>query len=211
MEKKNNICFDIIKKSILLTGVLLLLCGFIYPLLMTGLGRVFFPYQAGGSLIQVDGKIIGSELLGQDFKEDYFMKCRPSAISYNTYTQEEKKSGKYSGLSSGSTNFGPTSAKLITRVEGDMKKFLEKNPSIKREDIPADLMTASGSGLDPHISPKSAEIQLDSLVNETGLSMSKLQKIVKNNTKVKSFAIFGEKNVNVLGVNIEIAQCMKLL
>jgi len=208
MKKTINTYFDSIKKTILVTVILLLICGFIYPLLMTGLASVFFPHQANGSLIEIDGKIVGSGLLGQDFTEDYFMKCRPSAIKYNTYTEEQKENGEYSGVSSGSANLAPTNPKLVARVEEDMEAFLEKNPTVKMEDIPTDLMTASGSGLDPHISPESANIQLDALVNATGLSMEVLEDVVENNTKGKSFGIFGENSVNVLGVNLEIAKLM---
>ena len=197
-----------IRKPIFVTGILLLLCGFLYPLLMTGLAQVLFPHQAGGSLVTVNGQIVGSQLLGQDFTEDYYMKCRPSAINYNTYTAEEKESGVYGGVTSGSDNLAPTNPALVERVEEDIKVFLEKNPTASKEDIPTDLMTASGSGLDPHISPESAHVQLDALVVATGLSLEELEEIVENNTLGKGLGIFGESSVNVLGVNLEIAKMM---
>ena len=210
MKKTMKIRLNDIKQTILVTAMLLLICGFIYPLLMTGLAQLFFPHQAAGSLIEVNGTIVGSELIGQDFTEDYYMKCRPSAINYNTYTQAQKDSGEYSGVGSGSANLAPTNPKLVARVSEDMQKFLERNTSVKREDIPTDLMTASGSGLDPHISPASATIQLNGIAQASGLTMETLVEIVGNNTKEKSLGIFGEANVNVLGVNLEIASQMAL-
>ena len=210
MKKTMKMHFNTIKKPILVTVILFIICGFIYPLLMTGLAQVIFPHQAGGSLVEINGTIVGSQLIGQDFTEDYFMKCRPSAINYNTYTQEQKDSGEYSGVGSGSANLAPTNPELVSRVKEDIEKFLEKNPSVEIEDIPTDLMTASGSGLDPHISPASAKIQLTAIATSSGLSMESLEEIVENNTKGKSFGIFGEASVNVLGVNLEIAKRMAI-
>ena len=210
MKETMKMHLNNIKKSILVTVILLIICGFIYPLLMTGLAQVLFPHQSGGSLVEINGTIVGSELIGQDFTEDYFMKCRPSAINYNTYTQEQKDSGEYSGVGSGSANLAPTNPELVARVEQDIKKFLAKNPSIEIEDIPTDLMTASGSGLDPHISPDSAKIQLPAIATASGLSMETLEEIVENNTKGKSFNLFGEARVNVLGVNLEIEKLMAI-
>ena len=208
MKTKIKTCLNGIKKPILITLILFLICGLIYPLIMTGISQLFFPYQANGSLIEVDGKVVGSELIGQDFTEDYYMKCRPSAIDYNTYTEEQIDSGEYTGVSSGSDNLAPTNPELVERVEADIDEFLKKNPNISKEDIPTDLMTASGSGLDPHISPESAQVQLDALVIATGLSLETLSEIVENNTVGKGFGIFGESTVNVFGVNLEIAKLM---
>ncbi len=208
MKTKIKTCLNGIKKPLLITLILFIICGLIYPLIMTGISQLFFPYQANGSLIEVDGKVVGSELIGQDFTEDYYMKCRPSAIDYNTYTEEQIDSGEYTGVSSGSDNLAPTNPELVERVENDINEFLKKNPNISKEDIPTDLMTASGSGLDPHISPESAQVQLDALVIATGLSLETLSEIVENNTVGKGFGIFGESTVNVFGVNLEIAKLM---
>ena len=208
MKTKIKTCLNGIKKPLLITLILFIICGLIYPLIMTGISQLFFPYQANGSLIEVDGKVVGSELIGQDFTEDYYMKCRPSAIDYNTYTEEQIDSGEYTGVSSGSDNLAPTNPELVERVEADIDEFLKKNPNISKEDIPTDLMTASGSGLDPHISPESAQVQLDALVIATGLSLETLSEIVENNTVGKGFGIFGESTVNVFGVNLEIAKLM---
>ena len=208
MKTKIKTCFNGIKKPILITLILFLICGLIYPLLMTGISQLLFPHQANGSLVEFDGKVVGSELIGQDFTEDYYMKCRPSAIDYNTYTQEQIDSGEYTGVSSGSDNLAPTNPELVERVKADIEKFLKNNPNVAKEDIPTDLMTASGSGLDPHISPESAQVQLDALVIATGLSIETLKEIVENNTVGKGFGIFGESTVNVLGVNLEITKLM---
>jgi len=211
MEKLIKTVYNNIKQPILVTVILLAICGFLYPLALTGLAQVLFPHQANGSLIEINGEIVGSELIGQNFTKDYFMKSRPSAVNYNTYTKEQKENGEYGGVGSGSANFAATNPKLASRVQEDINKFLEEHPSINREDIPTDLMTASGSGLDPHISPESAHVQLALLVQTTGLSEETLEEIVKNNTQGKEFGIFGANNVNVLGVNIEIAAHMGII
>lgn len=198
------------KTPFLVTLALLLICGLVYPLLLTGISQVIFPKQANGSLITADGKKVGSALVGQDFTDARFMKCRPSAVNYNTYTQEDKENGNYSGVSSGSKNYAPTNQELSKRVQKDITEFLEANPSIKNEDIPTDLLTASGSGLDPHISPESAAIQIPALAGSTGLSEITLKEIVKDNTQRKALGIFGEETVNVLKVNLQIAKKLNL-
>ena len=194
------------KKAFFVSVALLLICGLGYPLLMTGLAQVIFPNQANGSLIMENGQAVGSKLVGQDFTENYFMKCRPSAVNYNTYTREQADSGEYGGVGSGSNNYAPSNPDLKARVEADLAAFLETNPQIKAEEIPTDLLTASGSGLDPHISPESAKVQLPALVDATGLSLETLENIVSANSEGKAAGIFGEERVNVLGVNLEIAR-----
>ena len=121
-----------IKKPFLVTLALLLICGLAYPLLLTGISQVIFPKQANGSLITVDGKTVGSVLVGQDFTDARFMKCRPSAVNYNTYTQEDKVNGDYTGIGSGSKNYAPTNPELSKRVQEDIAEFLKENPSIKK-------------------------------------------------------------------------------
>lgn len=200
-----------LKKAFFVSIALLVICGLGYPLLMTGLAQVIFPSQANGSLIMEGGQAVGSKLVGQDFTADYFMKCRPSAVSYNTYTQEQADSGEYGGVGSGSNNFAPSNPDLIARVTSDMETFLAANPNITAQEIPADLLTASGSGLDPHISPESARIQLPELAKTTGLSMETLEKIVSDNTQGKAAGVLGENRVNVLMVNLEIARQMGLI
>ena len=204
-----------LRQACTVTLVLMLLCGLGYPLLLNGLSGILFPEQAKGSLVMVEGQAVGSQFVGQEFTKDYFMKGRPSAVHYNTYlenadgTRVYQDGTPFAGLASGSSNYGPSNPLLVQRVQSDMDAFLAKNPEIRQEDIPADLMTASGSGLDPHISPVSASIQLPVIAEASGLSMETLEEIVAHNTTGKLFGIFGEETVNVLGVNVEIAKAME--
>ena len=197
-----------------ITGALILICGLIFPLAMTGVSQLIMHDKANGSIIEVDGNKVGSELVGQKFTEDFFLWGRPSAVDYNTYYEDENgnkvdaNGNPFTGPSSGSENLGPTNPDLEDRVKNDLEEFLEKNPGVKKEDIPTDLLTASGSGMDPHISPKSAEIQLPRVSKASGISIEELEKIVKDNTKGKFLGIFGEETVSVLGVNLAIAEKM---
>ncbi|MCJ7968719.1 MAG: K(+)-transporting ATPase subunit C [Lactococcus lactis] len=196
--------FKELKTPFLVTVVFTVICGLFYPLLITGLGQSIFPYQANGSLIVNKGKVIGSELIGQQFSDQEFMKGRPSAVNYNTYTAKEKSEGKYLGLASGSQNLSPSNPLLKKRVESDLKNFLNNNPSINKKDIPTDLLTSSGSGLDPSISQQSALIQIPQISKSTGISVDNLKKIIDKNTQNKTLGFLGEKTVNVLKVNLEI-------
>ena len=189
------------RQALLVTIVLLLICGLLFPLLLTGLSKVFFPSQAAGSLVTVDGQVVGAKNVGQEFTEDYYLWGRPSAYHYNTYVEQEdgtqtyNDGSEFAGLSSGSNNYAPSNPALTERVE----------------DIPTDLLTASGSGLDPHISPDSAEIQIPRIVEASGLSEEEVREIIDRNTEGKTLGVFGEDKVNVLLVNIEIAQAMGLI
>ena len=204
-------------KPLVISLILLLICGLFFPLVMTGVSQVIMPNKANGSLIEVNGEYVGSSLVGQQFKEDHFLWGRPSAVDYNTFYEDENgnlvdiEGNPYTGPSSGSQNLGPTNPDLKDRVEKDIEIFLEKNPTVKKEDIPADLLTASGSGLDPHISVQGAMIQLPRISNASGISVEDLTIIIEDNTKGKFLGIFGEETVNVLGVNIDIAEKMNLL
>ena len=209
--------FHGLRQSLVVTLLLLLLCGFAFLVLLSGISAVIFPRQAHGSLVYADGQAVGAANVGQDFTESYFMKGRPSAYNYNTY-YEDAQGNKYyndgsafAGLGSGSNNYAPSNPALTERVEADIEEFLEANPDVKREDIPADLMTASGSGLDPHITPESARIQIPALAVASGLSEEELEQIVEDNTNGKLLGIFGEETVNVLGVNLDIAKAMGLV
>lgn len=205
------------RQAVSVTIILMIICGLLFPCLLTGISSVIFPKQANGNIITVNGKAVGAEYVGQEFTEDYYMWGRPSAYHYNTYTEDEDGTKKYNdstefaGIGSGSNNYAPSNPKLVERVEKDIETFLEKNPEVNREDIPTDLLTASGSGLDPHISPESAKIQIPRIVKASGLSEDKVQEIIENNTKGKFLGIFGEEIVNVLMVNIEIAKAMELI
>lgn len=212
-----NTRFHGLRQSLVVTLILLLLCGFVFPVLLSGISAVIFPSQANGSLVYADGQAVGAANVGQDFTEPYFMKGRPSAYNYNTYYEDEQGNqyyndgNEFAGLSSGSNNYAPSNPALTERVEADIEAFLEANPDVKREDIPADLMTASGSGLDPHITPESARIQIPALAASSGLSEEQLEQIVEDNTEGKLLGIFGEETVNVLGVNLDIAKAMGLV
>lgn len=204
-----------VRPALTITLVLMLICGLVYPLLMNLLSGVLFPEQAKGSLVMMDGKAVGSKYVGQEFTEPYFMKGRPSSVHYNTY-EIGADGGEYyldgtpfGGLASGSANLGPSNPALQQRVQQDMDAFLAANPQIHREDIPTDLMTASGSGLDPHISLEAAKIQLPAISEASGLSMEELEQIVEENTTSKLLGIFGNEVVNVLGVNVRIASAMQ--
>ena len=202
------------RQAVFVTLVLLLICGLGFPVLMTGLSSVIFPHQAHGSLITADGVAVGAEHIGQEFTEPCFMKGRPSAYHYNTYTEDAEGNQFYSdgtefaGLSSGSNNYGPSNPALQERVAADMEAIMAANPGVEKEDIPTDLATASGSGLDPDISAASAALQLPAISEASGLSMEQLEQIVADNTDGKLLGVFGQETVNVLGVNLDIAQAM---
>lgn len=197
-------------RAIMVSLVLLIICGLIYPLGMTGLSQLIFNRQANGSIIEYSGKPAGSELLGQAFTDMRYFHGRVSAINYNTYKKEDAipdKNGKtiYSGVNSGSANLAPSNPALVERVKKDIDEFLNTHPGVKKEDIPVDLLTSSGSGLDPHISPQSAAIQIPAISKATGISVSDLEKLVAKYTEGRLFGIFGEPRVNILKLNIEIA------
>lgn len=190
-----------LRKPIVVTLCLLLLCGVIYPLFLNGISQLVFKDKANGSIIEINGKKVGSKLIGQKFTDKRFFVGRISSINYNTYEKDES----YEKAASGSSNYGPSNKELVERVKSDMDEFLKNNPGVKKEDIPADILTNSASGLDPNISPKAAEIQIARVVRETGLSKEEIEKIVDECTDKKSFGIFGEDRVNVLEANLKIA------
>ncbi len=204
------------KHAFLLTVIMLIICGLAYPAAMTGLGQVLFPNQANGSLIDEEGnptedpeEAIGSAIVGQDFSGDArYFQGRVSSINYNTYTEEQKENGEYGGVSSGTFNYGASNPDLKARVEEDVNEFLESHPGVEKGDIPADLLTASGSGLDPNITPESAEIQIPAIAEATGLSEEELAEIVEENTDKPLLGIFGHERVNVLKCNLAIAHAI---
>ncbi|MBU3875843.1 potassium-transporting ATPase subunit C [Faecalicatena sp. AGMB00832] len=207
-----------IGKAFIFSIVMMILCSFAYPLALTGVSQAAMKEKANGNLIDEDGnpttdkeKAVGSALVGQDFTEDYFFRGRVSSVNYNTYTEEEKESGEYGGVSSGSFNYGNSNPDLKARMEEDLEEFLASHPGVEKEDIPSDLLTASGSGLDPHISPKAAEIQIETVAKNSGLSEKTVKEIVEENTEHKTGGIYGEERVNVLKCNLAIAKEMGLL
>lgn len=197
-----------VRQALSLTVALLILCGIAYPFAMTGISQAIVPEKANGSLLFMNGKAVGSALVGQNFTDPRFLKGRPSAVGYNTYTAEQKADGSYAGVASGSANMAASNPALAERVAADMKAFLEAHPGVKAEDVPADLLTASGSGLDPHISPAAAALQLPAMAQHSGLSMETLKGIVDKHTAGKVGGVLGEPTVHVLKVNMDIARAL---
>lgn len=198
--------FKYFKNALLVSIAMFAICGFAYPMIMTGISQIIFPHQANGSLIEENGEVVGSSLVGQDFTDERLFHCRPSAYNYNTYTEEDKENGNYGGVSSGSNNYAPSNPDLEKRINEDIEKFLQENPTIEKEDIPSDIITASGSGLDPHISVEAANVQIDRVSENTGLTKKQLKKMVEENTEGKFLGIFGEEKVNVLELNLSLAK-----
>jgi K+-transporting ATPase ATPase C chain len=181
--------------AIRVTLVFTIVTGVAYPLLVTGLAKAIFPHQASGSLVRANGKTIGSELIGQRFTRPEYFHGRPSAAGNDGYD----------GLSSGPSNLGPTNQHLVERVQGDLKKFRDENPTFTGP-APADLVTASGSGLDPDISPASAEAQAGRVAAARGVGVETVRQLVAANTEGRQFGILGEPRVNVLRLNLALDQ-----
>ena len=206
--------FENSKQALLISLIMFVLCGLFYPFAVTGIAQAFFNHQANGSLIEMDGKTVGSEHLGQAFTAPEYFWGRISAINYNVYTEEDTvpdQNGEtaFSGVSSGTFNYAPSNPELQKRIEADIEIFLEANPSVNREEIPADLMTASGSGLDPHISVDAALIQIERVAQATGIPVAEVEEIVKENTESRVLGVMGEDKVNFLAANLDIFNIMK--
>jgi K+-transporting ATPase ATPase C chain len=174
---------------------LTILLGVAYPLAVTGISQLVFPHQANGSLITQNGQVIGSELLGQNFTKPEYFQPRPSAAGNDGYDP----------TASGGPNFGPTNQKLIDRVKASVDKFHKDNPDYHGP-IPADLLTASGSGLDPEVSPASAQAQTLRVAKARGISEDQLGQLVAQYTKSPDLGLLGEPRVNVLKLNLALDQ-----
>ncbi len=184
--------------AVLMTVVTTILLGLIYPLVVTGLAQVIFPGKANGSLIERDGKVIGSSLIGQPFSSPGYFRSRPSAAGANGYNADAP--GNSYTASSGS-NYGPTNKKLIDRITADVEKARTENPGAP---VPADLVTTSASGLDPHISPAAAEFQVPRVASERGISPDQIRQVVQAHTNGRQLGFLGEPTVNVLELNLDL-------
>jgi potassium-transporting ATPase KdpC subunit len=171
--------------------LLTLLAGVAYPLAITGICQIVFPHQANGSLIMEGDRVVGSELIGQNFTRPEYFQPRPSAAGTDGYD----------ATSSGGSNYGPTNQKLIDRVRASVEKFRKENPDYTGS-IPADLLTASASGLDPHISPASALVQVPRIVKLRGKSPDQIRQLIAQCTENPDLGFLGEPRVNVLRLNM---------
>lgn len=168
-----------------------ILLGVVYPLVITGISQVVFPYRANGSLVTSGGKVIGSELIGQNFTKPEYFQPRPSAAG----------SDGYDGTSSSGSNLGPTSQKLMDRAKASVEKFRKENPDYQGP-IPADLVTASASGLDPHISPDSALAQAPRVAKARNIAADQVRQLITQYTEGPDLGLLGEPRVNVLRLNL---------
>lgn len=182
------------KKNLLIaarfTLVTTALLGIVYPLVVTGLAQALFPRQANGSLIWKNGKLVGSHLIGQPFSAPGYFRSRPSAAGTG-----------YDPTQSGGSNLGPTNAALMARVKESVRQLQAENPGAP---IPVDLVTASGSGLDPDISPAAAEFQVPRVARERGMSEAQVRELVRRHTLGRQWGFLGEPRVNVLDLNLDL-------
>jgi potassium-transporting ATPase KdpC subunit len=176
--------------AIRFTLVTTVLFGLAYPLVVTGLSQWLFPRQSNGSLITREGKIAGSQLIGQTFSSDSYFHARPSSAGDG-----------YDAANSSGSNLAPTNHALVERVQADVAKLRAENPNAP---IPVDLVTASGSGLDPHISPAAADFQVLRVASARKISKDSLRALIAKHTEARQFGVFGEPRVNVLELNLEL-------
>jgi potassium-transporting ATPase KdpC subunit len=189
-----------IRPAIVILVALTLITGLVYPLAMTGIAGLMFPRQAQGSLIERDGKVIGSELIGQVFTSDKYFHGRPSATTAPDPNDATKTvPAPYNAANSGGSNLGPSNRALIDRVEGDIDTLKKENPSAP---VPADLVTTSASGLDPHISPEAALFQVPRIAKARNLPEGRIRQLVEDNTESRFLGLLGDPRVNVLLLNL---------
>src|SRR5271168_2325296 len=189
-----------IRPAILVLLMLRMITGLAYPLAMTEIAGAIFPRQAQGSLIERDGKVIGSALIGQEFKDDKYFHGRPSATTAPDPADSSKTvSAPYNAANSGGSNLGPTSKALNDRVKEDVERLKAENPSAA---VPVDLVTTSGSGLDPDISPEGALFQVPRVAKARNLPEDRVRQLVTENTQGRLAGLLGEPRVNVLALNL---------
>jgi K+-transporting ATPase ATPase C chain len=186
---------------------LTLITGVAYPFAMTGIAKVIFPNQAAGSLIERDGKVVGSSLIGQVFADDKYFHGRPSATSAPDPKDPTKTvDAPYNAANSSGSNLGPTSKALIERITGDVENLKKENPSAR---VPTDLVTASGSGLDPHISPEAALFQVPRVAKARNMTEDRVRQLVTERTEGRFLGLLGEPRVNVLALNLALDEAAK--
>jgi K+-transporting ATPase ATPase C chain len=196
-----------IRPAIILIVVLTAITGLVYPLVMTGIASVIFPYQAQGSLIVKGDKVVGSALIGQVFADDKYFHGRPSATNAPDPKDATKTvDAPYNAVNSMGSNLGPTSKALVDRVKADVDKLKKENPGAA---IPVDLVTTSGSGLDPDISPAAALFQVPRVAKARNMPEDRLRQLVAERTEGRTFGLLGEPRVNVLELNLAIDEAGK--
>jgi K+-transporting ATPase ATPase C chain len=196
-----------IRPAIIILVALTLITGLAYPLAMTGVAGAIFPKQAAGSLIERDGKVVGSALIGQEFKNDKYFHGRLSATTAPDPADATKTvSAPYNAANSGGSNLGPTSKALADRVKEDVDKLKAENPSSA---VPIDLVTTSASGLDPDISPEGALFQVPRVAKTRNMAEERVRELVTQNTQGRLVGIFGEPRVNVLALNLALDAASK--
>jgi len=189
-----------IRPAIVLVVILTLITGLVYPLVMTGLAGVIFPKQAQGSLVEVDGKVVGSALIGQEFTSEKYFHGRPSATTAPDPNDSSKTvPAPYNAANSGGANLGPTNKALIDRVKADVDKLKAENPSAP---VPIDLVTTTGGGLDPHITPEAAMFQVPRVAKARNLPEDRVRELVNAYIEGRLLGLLGEPRVNVLALNL---------
>ena len=189
-----------IRPAIVLIVALTIITGLVYPLAMTGIAGVIFPSRAQGSLVERDGKVVGSELIGQVFTKDEYFHGRPSAtVAPDPNDPTKNVDAPYNAANSGGANLGPTNQALIDRVKGDVEKLKEENSSVP---VPIDLVTTSGGGLDPHISPAAALFQVPRVAKARNMPEDRVRQLVQEQTEGRFLGLLGEPRVNVLALNL---------
>jgi K+-transporting ATPase ATPase C chain len=189
-----------LRPAIVLVIILTVITGLIYPLVMTGIAGVLFPNQAQGSLVTVDGKVVGSSLIGQEFTSDKYFHGRPSATTApDPNDSSNTVAAPYNAANSGGPNLGPTNKALIDRVKADVDKLKQENPSAP---VPIDLVTTTGSGLDPDITPEGALFQVPRVAKARNIPEDRLRQLVNEHVEGRLLGLFGEPRVNVLALNM---------